>query len=75
MDEEDSISITLTKDEWRTIQTALDSHFSEVEHASDTGLTRAKRHQRADERQARMKVLEAIDSKIGEATGDGPVFA
>ena len=74
MDDTDPITITLTREEWRTIQTALDSHYYETEHAGGPGITRATRQQRAEDRQMRLRALEAIDRKIGEATSDGPVF-
>ena len=74
MDERDSISITLTKDEWKTIQNALDTYFYEVDHARHVDLTRSARRERAEDRQARLRKLAAIDRKIGEATGSGPVF-
>lgn len=74
MPESQTVAIAFTATEWRTIQEALDEYFYESEHGKDIAFTRRKREQRRAQRDERLALLKALDRKIGEQTGLGPLF-
>jgi hypothetical protein len=71
----DEIPAALTLDEWRIVQMALDTQFYEDEHSKPGGLTPQGRRTRADQTEARLALLAAIDQKIATSTGLPPMLS
>ena len=74
MPESSEVSVSMSPDEWRVVQEALDVYYYETDHERPIDITRGGRKGRRLDREQRLQLLAEIDAKIGTATGLGPVF-
>jgi hypothetical protein len=72
-EDQQMVSLTFSKSDWRLIQEALDNEYYETEHWEPGGLTKDRRARNRQRREARMDRLKQLDEAIGEATGLGPL--
>jgi len=72
-DDQQMVSLTFSKSDWRLIQEALDTEYYETEHWEPGGLTKDRQARNRQRREARMERLKQLDEAISEATGLGPL--
>ena len=73
MDETELIAVTLTRNEWRAVQEALDEYFYIVEHGTPGGFRAATRERNAARRTWLLDALPRIDVAIYREAGVGPI--
>ena len=74
MDDDELISVTLTRAEWSAIQEALDEYYYVVEHSTTGGLREATKERNAARRNWLLSTLPRVDVAIYQQAGVGPIF-
>lgn len=74
MSDEQLAPVTLSRDQWRIVQEALDAYCHEVEHSKAGGVRPAVRTRNEARRAELLETLPLLDIAIAEQTGSGPVF-
>jgi hypothetical protein len=69
--DEQMVSLTFSKSDWRLVQEALDNEYYETEHWEPGGWTTARRARNRQHRETRLDRLRHLDKAIGDATGLG----
>lgn len=74
MSNEQLVQVTLSRDQWRIVQEALDAYCYEVEHSKAGGVRPTVRKRNEARRSELLETLPLLDIAIAEQTGSGPVF-
>lgn len=75
MDSDESVAVTLTRQEWSAVQEALDEYYYVVEHSSPGGLRRSTKERNAARREWLLATLPRLDWAIHEQAGVGPLLS
>lgn len=73
MENAESLSVSLSRDEWLVIQEALNRFHDEVEHAGAGGLRRSTRTRNEEHRQGLLRMLPRIEATIALQSGLDPL--
>lgn len=74
MDEDELVTVTLTRAEWSAVQEALDEYYYAVEHGPAGGLRKATKERNAARRSWLLSTLPRLDVAIHKQAGVGPIF-
>lgn len=73
-DDDELVTVSLTRAQWSAVQEALDECYYVVEHSPAGGLRKATKEHYAARRDWLLATLPRVDVAIYQQAGVGPIF-